>query len=111
VAHEIVELAAGRFRDGEVARARDSLKARLLLTMDSTAARMSRLGRSLVSGVELLADEEVARRIDAVGEEDVHALAATLSAPPMLSVAGIGPDEEGFLRAVEVLREANGGGA
>jgi hypothetical protein len=29
----------------------------------------------------------------------------------MLSVAGIGPDEEGFLRAVEVLREANGGGA
>jgi predicted Zn-dependent peptidase len=111
VAHEIVELAAGRFRDGEVARARDSLKARLLLTMDSTAARMSRLGRSLVSGVELLADEEVARRIDAVGEEDVQALAATLFAPPMLSVAGIGPDEEGFLRAVEVLREANGGGA
>jgi predicted Zn-dependent peptidase len=110
-AAEIRDLADGRFRDGEVERARDNLKARLLLTMDSTVARMSRLGRQLVSDVPLLDDAEVARRIDAVAEADVRDLAAELFAPDALCVAGIGPDEAVFDAALGAFREPVGGAA
>ena len=106
---EIGALAAGDFRSGEVTRARENLKARLLLNMDSTAARMSRLGRSLVSNVPLMTDAEVARRIDEVSESDVQALVAELYAPAGLSVAGIGPDQDAFAAAVEIFRQPVGG--
>jgi len=108
---EIGALAAGRFRAGEVVRAKENLKARLLLNMDSTAARMSRLGRSLVSNVPLMTDTEVARRIDEVTESDVQALVAELYAPAGLTVAGIGPDEAAFAAAVEIFRQPVGGAA
>ncbi len=108
---EIYDLADGRFRDGEVERARDNLKARLLLTMDSTVARMGRLGRHLVSDVPLMEDAEVARRIDAVTEEAVRDLVAELFAPEALCVAGIGPDEAAFDAALGAFREPVGGAA
>ncbi|MFM7246488.1 MAG: M16 family metallopeptidase, partial [Actinomycetota bacterium] len=110
-AAEIHDLAQGRFRDGEVQRAKDNLKARLLLTMDSTVARMSRLGRHLVSDVPLMSDAEVARRIDGVTEADVRDLAAELFAPDALCVAGIGPDEAAFDAALGAFREPVGGAA
>ncbi len=108
---EIGSLAAGKFRAGEVVRAKENLKARLLLNMDSTAARMSRLGRSLVSNVPLMTDTEVARRIDEVSESDVQALVAELYSPAGLTVAGIGPDEAAFSAAVESFRQPVGGAA
>ncbi len=108
---EIGSLAAGNFRAGEVVRAKENLKARLLLNMDSTAARMSRLGRSLVSNVPLMTDTEVARRIDEVSESDVQALVAELYSPAGLTVAGIGPDEAAFAAAVESFRQPVGGAA
>jgi len=108
---EIHDLAQGRFRDGEVQRAKDNLKARLLLTMDSTVARMSRLGRHLVSDVPLMSDAEVARRIDGVTEADVRDLAAELFASGALCVAGIGPDEAAFDAALGAFREPVGGAA
>ena len=108
---EIGSLAAGKFRAGEVVRAKENLKARLLLNMDSTAARMSRLGRSLVSNVPLMTDTEVARRIDEVSESDVQALVAELYSPAGLTVAGIGPDEAAFSAAVEIFRQPVGGAA
>lgn len=108
---EIGSLAAGRFRAGEVLRAKENLKARLLLNMDSTAARMSRLGRSLVSNVPLMTDTEVARRIDEVSESDVQALVAELYSPAGLTVAGIGPDEAAFAAAVESFRQPVSGAA
>lgn len=108
---EISSLAAGQFHSGEVERARDSLKARLLLDMDSTYARMIWLGDSLVSNLPLMTDLEVARRIDLVSETDVQALVVELFAPVGLSVAGIGPDQDAFAAAVEVFRQPVGGGA
>lgn len=110
-AGEIRDLAAGGFLDGEIDRAKDNLKARLLLTMDSTVARMARLGRHLVSEVPLLTDDEVARRIDQVGEQDVRDLAAELFAPENLCVAGIGSDRAAFERALDAFRASVGGAA
>ena len=61
---------------------------------------MSRLGKSLVTGIELIELERVIAAIDAVGHEDVAELAHALLAPERLSAAGIGPSEERFLEAV-----------
>jgi predicted Zn-dependent peptidase len=108
---EIRGLAAGSFRDGEIERARDNLKARLLLNMDSTVARMSRLGRSLVSDIALMDDAEVARRIDAVTARDVHDLMQELYAPEVLCVSGIGSDRAAFDRAMDAFRNPVAGAA
>ncbi|MGI9117424.1 MAG: M16 family metallopeptidase [Gaiellales bacterium] len=108
---EIADLAAGNFNDGEIERARDNLKARLLLNMDSTVARMSRLGRSLISDIPLMEDAEVARRIDAVTAADVRDLMRELYAPDVLCVSGIGSDRAAFDRALDAFRQPVGGAA
>ena len=59
VRSETDELAAGDLRPGELERAKRHLKGRLLLAMESTSARMSRLGKSLISGVEILSRRDL----------------------------------------------------
>jgi predicted Zn-dependent peptidase len=61
---------------------------------------MSRLGRAVLSGSEILSLDEVAARVDAVTHDDVTALAAGLFAPESFSTAGIGPDHDRFAAAV-----------
>jgi predicted Zn-dependent peptidase len=100
-ARELTELGEGRFRPGELERARENLKGRLLLSLESTPARMTRLGKALVTGTEIVSVEETVARIEAVSAEQVAALARELFAPRSLSAAGIGPSEERFREAVE----------
>jgi predicted Zn-dependent peptidase len=100
-AEQIHELSAGRLRPRELERAKENLKGRAMLSLESTSNRMSRLGKSLVTGSELLSLERLVREIDRVQEDDLAALAGELLAPERLSAAGIGPDEERFLAAVE----------
>ena len=69
--------------------------------MESTATRMSRLGKSLITDSEILSIDRIVEEIDAVEPEVVSELAAVLLAPARLSVAGIGPTEERFAHAVE----------
>jgi predicted Zn-dependent peptidase len=102
-AAELREVAAGNVRQDELDRAKDNFKGRLLLSLESTAHRMSRLGKALATGTELLGVDELLERIDAVTIEDVSAVAAEALAPERLSAAGIGPSEERFRAAVERL--------
>ena len=85
----------------ELVRARENVKARVVLGMESTGARMHRLGGSLLFGLPLLETDEVMERIDAVTIDDMRALVDDLWAPGRLSAAGIGPDEDKFCAAVE----------
>jgi predicted Zn-dependent peptidase len=98
---QIAELADGRLRKGELARAQESLKGRLVLSMESTSNRMSRLGRSLITDTELLSLDRVIAEIDAVDPVALAELAGMLLEPARLSAAGIGPSEERFLDGVE----------
>ena len=63
---QIGEIAAGRLRKGELERAKENLKGRIVLSLESTSNRMSRLGKSLVTDTELLTLERVIAEIDAV---------------------------------------------
>ncbi len=84
----------------ELARAKENLKGRIVLSLESTGARMNRLGSSLLGDVPLLSVEEVIERIDAVALDDLAALADELFAPERLSAAGIGPDADAFESAI-----------
>jgi predicted Zn-dependent peptidase len=104
--HELGEIAAGRLRANELERAKENLKGRIVLSMESTANRMSRLGKSLVTDTELQSIDRVIAEIDAVEPDELSELATVLLAPERLSAAGIGPDEERFLAAVELVNPA-----
>jgi predicted Zn-dependent peptidase len=98
---ELVDIASGNVRAAELARAKENLKGRILLSLESTSARMTRLGRSLVTDTPLMTPEQVVKRLEAVTANQVAELAAALLAPERLSVAGIGPDEARFAEAVQ----------
>ena len=98
---QIGEIAAGKLRPDELARAKENLKGRIMLSMESTSNRMSRLGKSLITDTELLSIERLMAEIDAVEPEALAELADVLLAPEKLSAAGIGPDEKRFRAAVE----------
>ncbi len=105
-ARELADVAEGNVRDGELERAKENLKGRMLLSLESTSNRMSRLGKSLVTDTELLSLEELIDRIEAVSAEDVAALAAELLRPERFSAAGIGPSGRRFRAAVERVNPA-----
>ena len=98
VGREIGELAAGRFDDDELQRAKDSMTGRLALAMESTGARMNRLGKALVTNGELLDEAEVAERVERVTADDIVALAAELYDPANLCAAGHRPGSRGLRR-------------
>ena len=57
------------------------MKGRTVLSMESTLARMNRLGSSVLMGVPLLTLDEVLAAVDAVTLDDVTALARELWRP------------------------------
>jgi predicted Zn-dependent peptidase len=101
VAEQIADVAAGNLRERELQRAKENLKGRIALSMESTSNRMSRLGRSLITDTELLSLDRVIAEIDAVEPGMLAELAGVLLEPARLSAAGIGPGEDRFRAAVE----------
>ena len=97
---ETAALGAGDLRPGELERAKRHLTGRLLLALESTSSRMSRLGKNLISDTEILELDEVSARVEAVTPEQIASLASRLWTPEHLSAAGIGPDEGVFDAAV-----------
>jgi predicted Zn-dependent peptidase len=101
VAEQIAALAAGDVREDELSRAKENLKGRIMLSMESTSNRMSRLGKAVITDSELLSLDRILAEIEAVDHDAVCGLARVLLAPERLSVAAIGPSEDVFLGAVE----------
>lgn len=75
----------------ELRRAKDHLKGRLVLSMESSGTRMNRIGRAVLTETELLTVDELVERIEAVTADDVQALAREHWAPEAMSAAAIGP--------------------
>lgn len=89
--------------DTELTRAKENLKGRIVLALESTSARMNRLGSSLLAGVPLLSLDEAVGMVEAVTLDDLRELAGELWAPEKLAAAGIGPDEDAFRSALAPL--------
>lgn len=89
--------------DGELRRAKDHLKGRLVLGLESPGMRMNRLGRSVVTDTELLTIDEIIARVEAVTADDLLALAREFWQPTSLSAVAIGPDADVIRRGVARL--------
>ncbi|HZI90036.1 MAG TPA: pitrilysin family protein [Thermoleophilaceae bacterium] len=87
----------------ELERARENAKGRTTLAMESTLARMNRLGNSLLMDVPLLTLDEILARIDAVTIDDVSELASSLFDPGRMSAGGVGADESRFREALAAV--------
>jgi len=110
IAAEIERLTsdADPFEEDELVRSRECSKSALVLALESSAARMGRLGSSLLFDLPILSPEELMERIDAASAQQCAALARELFAGERLSVAGIGPDEDLFRKALAPLEELAG---
>jgi predicted Zn-dependent peptidase len=100
VGEELARLREQPATEEELIRARENVKARVVLALESTGARMNRLGASLLFGLPLLETDEVVARFEAVTLDDLRELTDELWAPERLSAAGIGPDQQVFQDAV-----------
>ena len=94
---EVVAAELDRLReDGvtaeELDRARENVKGRTVLAMESTSARMNRLGASVLAGLPLLSMDDVVARLDAVTADDLLGLAQEFYGRDGMAVAAIGTD-------------------
>ncbi len=103
VGDELARLRDEPATEEELARSKENVKGRVVLSLESTTARMNRLGASVLAEMPLLSVDEVIERIDAVTLDDVSVLARELFAPERLSAAGIGHDAVAFRRALETV--------
>jgi len=103
VAGELERCVEDPASEEELVRSRENLKGRVVLGMESTGARMNRLGASVLGELPVLSVNEMIERIDAVEIEQVRELAGELFAPGGLSATGVGPAEDAFRQAIAPL--------
>ena len=87
---QIEDVAAGGLTDEELARAKGHMKGSLVLSLEDTSGRMSRIGKSEVAQGEILSVDELLRRVDSVTREEAERAARRVFERPM-ALAVIGP--------------------
>jgi predicted Zn-dependent peptidase len=90
---EIAKVAAGGITAEELARGKGQLRGSMVLGLEDTGSRMSRIGKSELVYRELLSVDEILANIEAVTLDDIHAVAATVLDQPM-TLTAIGPFED-----------------
>ena len=89
VRDELAKVAADGITAEELARGKGQLRGGLVLGLEDSASRMSRLGKAELVYDELLTIDEVMARIDGVTLEEVREIAAELfTKPEILAVVG-----------------------
>jgi len=90
IRREIGDVAGGGLTTQEFERAKGHMKGALVLSLEDTSGRMSRLGKSEIAHGEILSVDETLERIDAVTIDDARRVAARVLTQPM-GLAVIGP--------------------
>ncbi len=93
IVREMGEMRTKRVEPEELERTKQQLKSSTLLALESTAARMNRVGRSVILDTELLSPEEIAERIEAVTADDVMRLANDHLDTQKMYLSAVGPKE------------------
>ena len=91
VVHEVLgDVARSGLAEEEVVRAKGQLRGSLVLGLEDTSSRMSRIGKGELSFADYLTVEQTLEKIDAVTTEEVAALAGRLLTRPV-ATALVGP--------------------
>jgi len=98
---ELADVAEHGISADELARGKGQLRGSLVLGLEDTGSRMSRIGKSELVHGDLLAVGEILERIASVTLDDVRAVAAdVLTVAPSLAVVGPFADDRDFAGAV-----------
>lgn len=89
----LADIRVNGVRPDEIKRAKEQLKAGLMFSMESSASRMSRVGRAEISSREYLSPEKLAAKVDAVSLEQLFELAQPLYQPENTCMTALGPVE------------------
>lgn len=106
VVEELTRLASEPPEAAELARAKECAKSATVLALESSAARMGRLGSATLFGTKLLSLDEIIAALERVEATEVQRLAGELLDPRRLSVAAIGPQRKHLLAALVPLAAA-----
>jgi predicted Zn-dependent peptidase len=90
---EVAKVAEHGLTDEELSRGKGQLRGSMVLGLEDTGSRMSRIGKSELVYDELLSVDEVLARIDAVSLDDIRAVARDVLAQPM-TLTVVGPFED-----------------
>lgn len=94
---ELAEVAAHGITADELDRGRGQLRGNLVLGLEDTGSRMSRIGKAELVYGELLSVDDIIDRIGAVTLDDVASVAQDLlAAPPTLAVVGPFDEDRDF---------------
>jgi predicted Zn-dependent peptidase len=97
---QLADVAERGITADELARAKGQMRGGLVLGLEDTGSRMSRIGKAELVYDELLGIDQVLDRIDAVTLDDVHDVARLLGAAPTLAVMSPKGSADRFARAV-----------
>ncbi len=102
---ELERLRSEPVSEEELARAKENVKGRLVLSSESTAARMTRISRATLFGLPIESLDAMLTKVDAVTVEELSELAAELYGAGRLSAACVGRDEDCFRKALAPVSE------
>ena len=98
---ELDKVASQGITFDELERGKGQLRGSLVLGLEDTGSRMSRIGKAELVYGELLSVDDLLARIDSVTLDDVAAVAAELlTTPPTLAVVGPFDESRDFTAAV-----------
>jgi predicted Zn-dependent peptidase len=90
---EVADVAEHGLRLEEMSRGKGQLRGSMVLGLEDTGSRMSRIGKSELVYDELLSVDDVLAKIDAVTPDDIRAVAGDVLAQP-LTLTVVGPFED-----------------
>jgi predicted Zn-dependent peptidase len=103
---ELERLRSEPVSEEDLARAKEHVKGRLVLSSESTAARMSRIARAALFDLPVLTLDEMIERVEEVTVSDLAGLAQEIYAGERLSAAAVGREEKLFRGAAPRVSES-----
>jgi predicted Zn-dependent peptidase len=94
VMRELERMSASALSGDELADIKNQTKGQVLLSLESTSARLHRLAGVAVYGEPYMTLDEICAKIDAVTEEEVAGLCREYYAPDLQTIVRLGPNGE-----------------
>lgn len=101
ILQNINELKGGGLTVAELSKTKEQLKGNLLLGLESSSSRMSRLGKMEITLGKFTTLDEIVAKIEKVSMADLEAMMTEIFAPEKLCYTALGPSAKALPKALE----------